>query len=100
MTQIRRMRTILAWLLTFAAASVAAADNRADVLVVCPVEFRAALAPWVSYREGQGHALRIIESTQTASELRTIIQRVAGENQLHNIVLIGDVRHARGDISF
>jgi hypothetical protein len=71
----------------------------ADVLVVCPAEFRDPLAPWETYRESQGHALLAIEPPQTSAELRATIRTLAKQNQLSYVVLVGDVRHARGDVS-
>jgi Peptidase family C25 len=77
----------------------AATASAADVLVVCPAEFRPALAPWTIYREEQGHKLLAIEPPPTASELRAAIRRIAAENQLHYVVLVGDVEHARTNAS-
>jgi hypothetical protein len=96
--QIRLTQRILAWL--FLVAGAPAIAHAADVLVVCPAEFRAALAPWSEYREGQGHKLLTVEPPQTAKELHTQIRRAAAENQLQYIVLVGDVRHARSDTAF
>jgi hypothetical protein len=86
-------------MLCFVAALVAAASNAADVLVVCPAELRTALGPWESYRESQGHTLLVIDPPATAAELRTTIRNLAKQNQLQYVVLVGDVRHARSDVS-
>ena len=97
MDHARRMRAIIAWTLFALAPLVAAPVEAADVLVVCPAAFRAALAPWESYRQQQGHQLQVIEPPATAAELRTAIRHVASENQLRFVVLVGDVRHAASD---
>ncbi|MEX2092938.1 MAG: C25 family cysteine peptidase [Pirellulales bacterium] len=70
---------------------VAAAAAAPDTLVVCPMEFRAALRPWESCRREQGHELSIVEPTTTARELHGKIQEVAREGNLKTVVLIGDV---------
>ena len=62
-----------------------------DTLVVCPAEFRAALAPWESYRRSQGHELAVIEPPDSADRLRTQIRDVAHGGRLKFVVLIGDV---------
>jgi hypothetical protein len=97
MDHVRLMRATIAWTLFALAPLVAAPVEAADVLVVCPAAFRAALAPWESYRQQQGHQLQVIEPPATAAELRTAIRHVASENQLRFVVLVGDVRHAASD---
>lgn len=61
-----------------------------DTVVVCPKVFRQTLAPWVKYREKQGHEIRIISSEGSAEEIRDRIRKVAKEGSLKNIVIIGD----------
>ena len=74
-------------------ALVASVANAApDVLVVCPGEYRAALAPWTSYRQGQGHELAMATPPSTARELADLIQRTANGGGLKYVVLVGDVR--------
>jgi Peptidase family C25 len=62
-----------------------------DTLVVCPSEFRAALAPWVDYRGAQGHVIAVVEPPTSAAELRKQIVRVARSGRLKYVVLVGDV---------
>ncbi len=76
----------IAWLLI--AALPAAAP---DTLVVCPAEFRAALAPWENYRREQGHLLAFVEPPATARELHAKIREAASAGNLKSVVLIGDV---------
>src|SRR5262245_15843999 len=80
------MPTLLAWL-----ALVVAQPAAPDTLVVCPTEFREALAPWKEYREKQGHQIAVIGPPASASELRSTIRRLAAPGTLKYLVLIGDV---------
>jgi hypothetical protein len=61
-----------------------------DTLVVCPAEFRAALAPWETYRRGQSHELEFVDPPTTADELHAAIRQAAGGGQLKFVVLVGD----------
>ena len=67
-----------------------AADPAADVAVVCPKEYRAALTPWLEHRRSQGHVVELLESSATAAELQTKIRAVAAGGKLTHIVLVGD----------
>jgi hypothetical protein len=71
----------------FAARALAATDT----LVVCPAEFRAALAPWETYRRGQSYELEFVDPPATADELHMAIRQAAGGGQLKFVVLVGDV---------
>ncbi len=67
-----------------------------DTLVVCPEEFREALAPWVEYRRDQGHQLLVIapphkEGRASAHALSQQIRRIARSGKLRYVVLVGDV---------
>lgn len=82
----------LSLLLVLAAcAPVVAAPSGPDVLVVCPAEFRPALAPWESYRRAQGHQLLVIAPPADAAELQATIRRVAKSGRLRYLLLVGDV---------
>jgi hypothetical protein len=74
-------------LLALAVASPAAPDT----LVVCPIEFRGALAPWETYRRGQGHEIAVVDVPASAAELRTTIRLYAAAGKLKYVVLIGDM---------
>jgi hypothetical protein len=67
-----------------------AADPAPDVVVVCPKEYRAALAPWLEHRRGQGHVVELLESAPTAVELQKKIRQAAAGGKLTHIVLVGD----------
>lgn len=69
----------------------AAAEEGPDVLVVCPAEFRAALAPWEAYRRSQGHRLSVVEPSADVAELQATVRRVARSGELKFLVLVGDV---------
>lgn len=84
------MTALLAWL-ALAATQPAAPDT----LVVCPVEFRDALAPWEAFRRAEGHEIALIAPPRTAAELRSTIRRVAEVGSLKYVLLVGDVPAAR-----
>ncbi|MEX2308759.1 MAG: C25 family cysteine peptidase [Pirellulales bacterium] len=62
-----------------------------DTLVVCPPEFRPALAAWEKYRRGQGHEILIVDPPHDAADLTATIHRVAQTGHLKYLLLIGDV---------
>lgn len=62
-----------------------------DTLVVCPLEFRPALASWVHYRQQQGHVLEIVAPPRTARELHDTVNASARNGHLKAVILIGDV---------
>lgn len=80
------MLFLLAWL-TLAVTPPAAPDT----LVVCPVEFRGALAPWETFRRQQGHEIAVINPPSSAAELRSIVRQVATQGSLRYVMLVGDV---------
>jgi hypothetical protein len=61
-----------------------------DTLVVCPGEFRTALAEWETYRSAQGHVISVIEPPQNATALKVVIREAARSKNLKYLVLIGD----------
>lgn len=73
---------------------LAAEPVAADVAVVCPRELRSALAPWVEYRQSQGHKLVLLESG-TAKSVRQQIKKIAESGSLKHIVLVGDANVQR-----
>src|SRR5688572_12026785 len=72
-----------------------AADPAADVAVVCPKEYRAALAPWLDHRRSQGHVVELLEGGTTAAELQKKIRGVGAGGRLTHIVLVGDADVSR-----
>jgi hypothetical protein len=82
---------VVAWGGVLPSTAVAVAP---DVLVVCPAEFRAALAPWETYRRSQGHELLVVEPPAAAAQLQATVRRVAQSGRLEYLVLIGDVASA------
>ena len=89
-----RCCVLFALLVASLAANPAVAAAAPDVLVVCPAEFRAALAPWAAYRRSQGHELLVIQPPATAAEVQTAVRRVAASGRLKYLVLVGDVPSA------
>ncbi len=70
--------------------AVRASDPSIDTVVVCPHEFRQALAPWLAHREAQGHQVALIPNQATAAELRDEIRRIAADHAVRFLVLVGD----------
>ena len=62
-----------------------------DTLVVCPDEFRAALAPWEQHRRQQGHEILIVSPHDRPEQIQTTIAGVAQSGRLKYLVLVGDV---------
>jgi hypothetical protein len=62
----------------------------ADTLVVCPAEFRAALAPWEAFRRSQGHKLAIIDVPRDSAAIRETVRSHAAKGRLKFLLLIGD----------
>ena len=61
-----------------------------DTVVVCPLEFRAALAPWIAHRQAQGHQIELVVNPESAAELRAEVRRIATEHPVKYLVLVGD----------
>ena len=69
----------------------AKAENRQpDVAVVCPASFQAALAPWIKYRQAQGHRIAFLNSEQTPQQIRAGLQLLAKQGVLKYVLLVGD----------
>ncbi len=84
----RRMSLLALGIVSLLAARALAAP---DTLVVCPAEYRAALAPWETYRRGQEHDLEFVDPPATADDLHAAIRQAAVGGQLKFVVLVGDV---------
>jgi hypothetical protein len=61
-----------------------------DTAVVCPEEFRPAIAPWLQYRAHEGHTLVVLSNLPSAQEIRDQIRQVAKEGALKFVLLVGD----------
>ena len=68
----------------------AAPPATADTLVVCPLAFRTALAPWTAQRISQGHRIELVSNELSALELREEIRARARRGSLAYVVLVGD----------
>ena len=75
----------------------ALASGAPDVAVVAPVEFHAALAPWVEWRRGQGHEVAVVDAPQEPAEVRAAIQRLWGAGALKYVLLVGDAWPAQDE---
>ncbi|MCG8585704.1 MAG: hypothetical protein MI757_13440, partial [Pirellulales bacterium] len=49
----------------------------ADVAVVCPPAFRAAMAPWVEHRSRQGHRIVFATNYRDAEKIRAELRSIA-----------------------
>ena len=65
-------------------------EGAIDAVVVCPVEFRQALAPWIAHREAQGHHIAVVSNLKSPARLRDAIQQIAATHPLRYVVLVGD----------
>jgi hypothetical protein len=70
-----------------------------DTLVICPNEFRLALAPWQQLREIQGHRIQMVPPLATADETRALIRRLGKLGEFKYLLLIGDVPGGRSQAS-
>ncbi len=78
----------MAWMLLALLLSADPVDS-GEAVVVCPGALRSALDPWIEYRRGQGHQLRVIESAGTADDvLRRVRQAATPATRF--VVLVGD----------
>lgn len=77
----------LAWLVLLLPA---APQAPVDTAVVCPTEFREALAPWLALRRAQGHELALVDNRGSAADIRGDIRKLAAQGALRHIVLVGD----------
>ena len=77
---------------TFATVLLTAFAAGTDVVVVCPPAFEPELAPWLAFRESQGHVIEIIPPGDSVEQTRERIRRVAERGALRFVVLVGDTR--------
>jgi hypothetical protein len=78
-------------LLSFLTIVVAAAvPTGPDTLVVCPHEFRPALAEWEKFRRDQGHDPVFVDVPSSAEQVKAAIHRVSQAGTLRYVVLVGD----------
>jgi hypothetical protein len=75
---------LASWLL------VALSGVGADVLVVCPHEWRAPIQPWIEHRTRQGHEVALLSNQGTAEEIRGRIRQQAQDGQAKFLLLVGD----------
>lgn len=82
---------LLCLILAHGADPIAPESSQAiDTVVVCPLEFRAALAPWIAHRQSQGHRIELLANHESAAELRAEVRRIAAAHPLKYLVLVGD----------
>ncbi len=79
---------LLLLLLSFA--TVVAPPAGPDTLVVCPGEFRPAMAEWEKFRRAQGHELLVVDVPTSASQLKATIHRANEAGSLKYVLIVGD----------
>ncbi|MGE0606242.1 MAG: C25 family cysteine peptidase, partial [Pirellulales bacterium] len=94
----RRFRLLLASMLALLAGPFMPGFlNAADVLVVCPPEFRPALAPWLTHREGQGHQIELLSNRGTSADIQARIRQSASQQPVKFVLLVGDAGPAASE---
>lgn len=73
------------------ATTAAPPTKPADVVVVCPATFEAALKPWLEYRRAQGHVVDVISAADFPSRIKEQLRAAYEAEPKLSIVLIGDV---------
>ena len=69
----------------------AAVPEEVDTVVVCPRPLQQAIQPWIRYRTGQGHRIRMLSENSSAKKVRAAIRQVAKESKkLRYVLLVGD----------
>jgi len=72
-----------------------AAENApADVAVIAPREFVAALQPWAEHRQSQGHRLVHVLNSGSPEQIRAAIRKVAAGGALKHVLIVGDAEPA------
>lgn len=84
------MRILICFLFVGWLSVPAQAQNQFDTLLICPVEFQAALTEWIEYREAQGHRIRVEAPAATAAGIKLQVRRVATRHPIEHLFLIGD----------
>jgi hypothetical protein len=61
-----------------------------DTAVICPAEFRTALAPWIEHRQAQGHEIAMLSNLGSPGAIREQIYELAKGGRLKHLVIVGD----------
>lgn len=88
----KEARVVGSWLVL----AVLAVQAGPDTVVVCPELFRPAIAPWVTYRETQGHQIAFVSNLGTTDEIQAAIERASQGNAVKAVLLVGDVEVGMG----
>lgn len=65
-----------------------------DTVVVCGDGLRPAMAPWVEYRQAQGHEIQFVAPRGTAEETRAGVMKACEHAPIRYLVLVGDAASA------
>ncbi len=79
------------------AMALAMSPTAGDAVVVCPDAFREALAPWVAYRQAQGHQVVVVSNTGTPEQVRERIRQHARQGDIRFVLLVGDAGPTRSE---
>ncbi|MEX2171913.1 MAG: C25 family cysteine peptidase [Pirellulales bacterium] len=61
-----------------------------DTLVVCSRDLQGELAPWLTYRQSQGHVIEVIEPAADFDAQRADVRAANRRGTLKNVLLVGD----------
>ncbi|MCH2184049.1 MAG: C25 family cysteine peptidase [Mariniblastus sp.] len=81
----------------FCQGPVAQPETEFDTLVICPAAFQAALQPWIEYRQGQGHRIKVELPAENSYGIRLQVRRAAASGALKNLLIVGDSSDRRSN---
>ena len=79
-----------------ALASGASTQAAPDTVVVCPSEFRAAIAPWLEFRKSQGHSVQLVSNEGTPDQIRERICEAGELTTVRFVLLVGSANPRLG----
>ncbi len=86
----RLLGVLLATLLVHMPWVAAWADDHADTLVICHSSLQPELKRWITYRRQQGHRVMVVPPSSNVLAMRREIHRLAAQQPLRHILLVGD----------
>jgi hypothetical protein len=79
-----------------ALASGASIQGATDTVVVCPGEFREALAPWLEFRNSQGHSVQLVSNEGTPHQILERIRNAGEPTTVRFVLLVGSANPRLG----
>jgi hypothetical protein len=77
-------------------ASGTSTQGATDTVVVCPGEFREALAPWLEFRKSQGRSVQLVSNEGTPVQIRERIRAAGEPTAVRFVVLVGSANPRLG----